>query len=109
MLKPLAFSAVNGTAIFQRILDAIRKILLIERIIVWNYIDDIVDCAPSGVAEEAFNRTVKLICQLGLPINNEKLVALADEMTCMGILINEKEQTINYREQKCVRYWWNAK
>ena len=38
----LAFGAANGTVIFQRISDAVRRILAKENIQVWNYIDDIV-------------------------------------------------------------------
>ena len=42
--KSLAFGAVYGTAIFQRISDSIRGILAHENIKLWNYIDDIFAC-----------------------------------------------------------------
>ena len=61
----LAFGPVNGTAIFQRISDAIRKILRKEIIAVWNYIDDIFTCNPSEGADKAFNRILELTCELG--------------------------------------------
>ena len=79
--RSLAFGAVNGTAIFHRISDAIRKILSTEHITVWNYIDDIFACVPVERAEEVFERVEQLILELGLPINGEKVVRPADSMT----------------------------
>ena len=84
----LAFATASGTAIFQRISDAVRRILAKENIRVWNYIDDIFACLPASVADVGFRRIVELFKELGLPINPDKLVSPTDEMTCMGIVVN---------------------
>ena len=98
--RSLAFGAVNGTAIFQRISDAIRKILSTEHITVWNYIDDIFACVPAERAEEVFERVEQLILELGLPINGEKVVRPADSMTCVGIEVDAQKKTVRIPQEK---------
>ena len=51
----LAFGAVHGTGIFQRITDFVRYILTQQEICVFNYIDDIYTCCHVDVAEKAFH------------------------------------------------------
>ena len=98
--KSLAFGAANGTVIFQRISDAIRRILLNEEINVWNYIDDIFACVDHTEAHRVFNRLVQLIQELGLPINLDKVVAPADGMTCMGIEVDARRHTVRLPQTK---------
>ena len=98
--KSLAFSTVHSTVIFQRISDVIRKILQNDGIVAWNYIDDIFACTTSERADTVFNRIIELIRELGLPINEDKLVAPADEMTCMGIVINARDKTVKLPKEK---------
>ena len=98
--RSLSFGAVHGTAIFQRITDAVRKILASENIRVYNYIDDIFACAEESVAHEAFRRLEELIGELGLPINRDKVVAPAEEMICMGVEINVRNRTVRLPREK---------
>ena len=50
--KFLAFGAVHGTGIFQRITDFIGYILAKQHICVFNYIDDIYACCHVNGAEQ---------------------------------------------------------
>ena len=59
--KSLAFGAVHGTAIFQRISNFIRFILAERGFQVWNYIDDIYACCHKDWADEAFHTLQQVI------------------------------------------------
>ena len=98
--RSLSFGAVHGTAIFQRITDVIRRILAHENIRVYNYIDDIFACAEEDRAPYVFNRLKALIQELGLPINDSKVVAPSDVMTCMGIEVNVVDKSVRLPHQK---------
>ena len=98
--KSLAFGAVHGTAIFQRITDAIRNILRSEGIIIWNYIDDLFACAEESEADYVFRRMYELIEQLGLPINPDKVVSPTTIMTCMGIRVDAENKTLSLTKEK---------
>ena len=45
--KSLAFGAAHGTAIFQRVLDGIRRIMQVFSVQIWNYIDDLFARVPT--------------------------------------------------------------
>ena len=98
--RSLAFGTAHGTAIFQRITDAIRRILAHENIPVYNYIDDIFVCAEDAVAQKVFHRLKSLIQELGLPINNSKIVTPDDILTCMGIEVNAAAKTVKLPKEK---------
>ena len=73
MDKFLAFGAVHGTGIFQRITDFIGYILAKQQICVFNYIDDIYACCHASVAEQAFYSLTSVITAVGLPMNPQKV------------------------------------
>ena len=85
MDKPLEFSAANSTAIFQRKLNTIIDILVHENILVENYIDCIFVYMEAFEVDRVFERLVQLIQQLGLHINEDKVVQPAHKLICMGI------------------------
>ena len=58
--KSLASGAVHRTEIFQHIMDAIRKILKVEGITIWNYMDDLFACAEEDNVEQVFSLFVSL-------------------------------------------------
>ena len=91
--RSLAFGAVHGTAIFQRITNSIRCILEEENIRVYNYIDDIFTFMESDRAHHDFMCLRELIEKLGLPINDSQVVTPANVMFCMGIKINAVNKT----------------
>ena len=59
--KFLAFGAVHGAGIFQRITNFIRYILAKQHICVFNYIDDIYACCYESVADQAFHSVTSVI------------------------------------------------
>ena len=67
--KFLAFGAVYGMRIFQRITDFVRYILAKQGFVVFNYIDDIYACCHVDQASQAFNALNEVIFVVGLPIN----------------------------------------
>ena len=98
--RSLAFGAVNGTAIFQRVTDAIRKILACRDVRVWNYIDNIFACVEEKFADEAFRKLKGLITNLGLPIKPDKVVTPSDVMVCMGIEVDASQKTVKIPQDK---------
>ena len=98
--KFLAFGAVHGTAIFQRITDFIRFILAEQGFVVFNYIDDIYACCHFNRAKDAFEALNDVIREVGLPINPQKVFAPTTELSIMGIVINVKRGTFSIEEGK---------
>ena len=86
--KFLAFGAVHGTAIFQRITDFIRFILAKQGIHVFNYIDDIYACCHVDTAEHAFQSLISVITEVGLPMNPQKVFSPTTSLTIMGIVVD---------------------
>ena len=74
--KNLAFGAIHGTAVLERITDLIRFILAKQGNKIFNYIDDIYACCHKDVATEAFNALTLVIERVGLPINPSKVFPL---------------------------------
>ena len=71
--KNVAFGAVHGTAIFERITDLIRYILAKRGFTIYNYIDDIYACCHKDKAQACFDTLVQVLTEIGLPINPKKL------------------------------------
>ena len=71
--KNLAFGAVHGTAIFERITDLIRYILAKRGFTIYNYIDDIYVCCHKDTAQVCFDTLVQVLTDIGLPINPKKI------------------------------------
>ena len=100
MNRSSAVSTAHGTAIFQRITDAIRRILAHEGIVVYNYVNDIFTYAESEDAHWVFSHLRAIIEELGLPINEDKPVAPDNVMLCMGIEINITNKTMRLPQEK---------
>ena len=93
--KNLAFGAVHGTAIFERISDLIRFILAKQSIKVWNYIDDIYAVSHRDTADAAYETLISVVKNIGLPINVEKLFSPTVELSILGILVNVNTRTFS--------------
>ena len=98
--KNLAFGAMHGTAIFERILDLIRFILAKQGIRVWNYIDDIYAVCHKNTAQMAFEKLIQMVKQIGLPINNSKLFSPTTELAILGITVNVEQRTFSIPPEK---------
>ena len=93
--KFLAFGAVHGTAIFQRITDFIRFILAKQGICVFNYIDDIY--CHVDTAEHAFQSLTSVISEVGLPMNPQKVFSPTTSLAIMGILVDVNKASFRFK------------
>ena len=64
------------------------------------YIDDFMIVSPKHKAEMAFHALYDLLTELGLPINPGKCNPLSKVLTCLGIEVNIKANTISITEAK---------
>ena len=98
--RNLPFGAVHGTAIFQRIMDFIRFLMAQNGFTVYNYIDDMYACIHADKAQEAFKLLQDIIVNLGLPLNENKVLAPAKSMSIMGILVDVDKRTFSIPREK---------
>ena len=98
--KNLAFGAVHGTAIFERITDLVRFVLAKRGFIIHNYIDDIYACCHKERAHDAFNTLLAVIRAIGLPINPQKVFLPCTSLTIMGIKVNIQTRTFCIDDKK---------
>ena len=68
----VAFGWVHGSALFQRVSDAVTFILSKEGIRMFAYIDDYILVSPKVTAYHHFDTLASLLLELGLPSNPEK-------------------------------------
>ena len=90
-----AFGWAHGSAAFQMVSDAVVHIMSTRGYKIFAYIDDFVAVLPSDVATEAFQALYGLICELGLPINLDKVIPPCKALTCLGIHINLETRTLS--------------
>ena len=98
--KNLAFGAVHGTAIFERITDLIRYILAKRGFTIYNYIDDIYACCHKDKAQACFDALVQVLTEIGLPINPKKVHPPCTRLSIMGIVVDVNEQTFSIENEK---------
>ena len=67
--KNLAFGAVHGTAIFQRITDFVRFLMAKRGFVVHIYIDDIYALCHKDQADQTFEILKEILHGIGLPLN----------------------------------------
>ena len=96
----LPFGFKHGSAIFQRISNAIRYIMAQSNFQVTNYIDDIIEHAVCSQAYDSFDYLYKLLIDLGFDISEKKVVTPATKVTCLGVEINSENFTVSITEEK---------
>ena len=98
--KNLPFGYRHGSAIFQRLSDAIRYIMKQKGYLVTNYIDDILGQATPSQAQKSFDTLYKLLGDLGLDISHKKLIYPTTKAVCLGVKIDTENFTISVPEEK---------
>ena len=86
--------------IFQRISDAVRRMLLEQGIRTWNYIDDTFAAFERPDADMKFNTMCNLMQELGLPLNPDKVNWPAEALDIMGITVNVRDRSLAIPHQK---------
>ena len=94
------FGYRHGSAIFQRLTDAIRYIMATKNYHITNYIDDLVGNATVSKANAAFECLCDLLVDLGFEVSKKKLVRPATTCICLGVEINTREFTVSIPEEK---------
>jgi hypothetical protein len=96
----LPFGYRHGSALCQRITDAVRYILNKLGVQVINYIDDFIGVVPTRDATRLFNITHEVLLKIGLVISESKTVVPAKQCTCLGININTEQFTLSIPKNK---------
>ena len=96
----LPFGFQHGSAIFQRLSDAVRYIMNSKGHQVTNYIDDIVGYAVKSKAQASFDTLYNLLQDLGFKISKNKLVTPTTKATCLGVEFDTEKFTIAVPQEK---------
>jgi hypothetical protein len=96
----LPFGFRHGSAICQRVTDAIRHILKKHGITIVNYIDDFIGIVPASRATEMFKPTRNKLESIDLALSNSKTVLPAHECNYLGININTSTFTLAIPREK---------
>ena len=84
----LPFGFRHGSAIFQRLSDAVHHFMRQEGFQVTNYIDDVIGHATVSQAGPSFQFLKALLTDLGFALCNKKMVPPTSKCTCLGIDLN---------------------
>ena len=98
--RSLPFGFKHGSAIFQRISDAVRFIMTSEGHKIWNYIDDFLCVSLPSKINDSYTRLQALLQELGLTVSSKKLVPPISQVVCLGILVDTETLTISIPTEK---------
>ena len=96
----LPFSKRHGSQFFQRTSDAIHYIMKRHIYDVINYIDDFLGFGMPSVACALFDTLRDVMHQLGLTINDKKLVYPATQAVYLGVMVDTIEGTVSIPQEK---------
>ena len=111
----LLFGYRNGSALFQRLSDAVRHIMCQRNYDVINYIDDIVGVDLPSKIDASFDALCHLLPELGFQISKKKLEPPTTALNCLGIMIDTKTFTMSIPPAKLKEiidmcsHWTNKK
>ena len=96
----LPFGFRHGSALFQRLSDAIRFIMAQKGFAVTNYIDDIIGHSLVSKSTASFHTLRALLLDLGFDISEKKVVQPSTKVTCLGVDIDTIEFTVSITPDK---------
>ena len=96
----LAFGAVHGTAIFERITDFVRFLMAKKGFQIHNYIDDLYGGCHEDDADVAFNSLLDILNNLGLPVNPAKVFSPTNRLAIMGIIVYVESRRFSIEQEK---------
>ena len=91
----LPFGFRHGSALFQRLSDAVRYIMAQQGHSVTNYIDDIIGHSVISKSNESFWALRALLLDLGFDISEEKVITPSTKVTCLGVDIDTEQFTVS--------------
>ena len=89
----LPFGFRHGSAIFQRLSDAVRHFMRQKGHQVTNYIDDVIGHATVSQANPSFQCLKDLLLELGFALSDKKMVAPTTKCICLGIELDTETFT----------------
>ena len=98
--QSVAFGWTHGSAAFQMVSDAVVHVMRESGASVFAYIDDYIGISPRRDAMRHFRQLHKLMQELGLPINVDKLNPPCKDLTCLGIRIQIPEASLSIDPHK---------
>ena len=101
----LPFGYRNGSALFQRLSDAVRHIMRQRHYDVINYIDDNLGIGLPSQIDASFDALHQILRELGLQVSEKKLKSPTTCLNCLGILINTETFTMSIPPQKLKEIW----
>ena len=96
----LPFGFRHGSALFQRLSDAVHHMMRQRDFDVINYIDDILGIELPSRVDASFDALSALLNHLGFEISYNKLVKPATCVNCLGILVNTENFTLSIPDDK---------
>ena len=96
----LPFGFKFGSAIFQKLSDAVRYIMSKFGFQVTNYIDDIIGHSVASKAEKSFDTLYNVLTELGFDISYKKVVSPATKVVCLGVEIDTTKFTVSITKDK---------
>ena len=96
----LPFGYRNGSALFQRISDAVRHIMRQRQFDVINYIDDILGIDVPSKIDASFDALRSLLHELGFQISQKKLQPPTTKLNCLGIVVDTVNFTVSVPTEK---------
>ena len=96
----LLFGFRHGSALFQRLSDAVRHMMRQRDFDIINYIDDILGIELPSHVDASFDTLRSLLVHLGFEISYNKLVNPATCVNCLGILVNTENFTLSIPDEK---------
>ena len=96
----LRFGYRNGSALFQRISDAVRHMMRQRQFDVINYIDDILGIDVPSKINASFDALCQLLDDLGFQISQKKLHPPTTQLNCLGIVVDTVEFTVSIPTEK---------
>ena len=96
----LPFGFRHGSALFQRLSDAVRFIMAQKGFSVTNYIDNIIGHSVVSKSQDSYQNLRTLLTELGFDISEKKVVKPATKVTCLGVDIDTEEFTVSIPPDK---------
>ena len=97
------FGLKSGASACQMATQCVTHLMMSQGHWTCAYLDDILGVALPHKAKNAFMSLNNLIVSLGLPVNQNKVVAPAEEMLCLGININAKTGMLTIPREKILQ------
>ena len=91
----------HDSSLFQRCSQAIKYIMAslgFKRL--YNYIDNLIYIGPPSNVYQAYSSLLSILADLGLDINQQKLVQPSASIICLGIEINTIAKIISIPQDK---------